>query len=228
MEKDRLSRKLAVILHADVVGSTTLVQQDEVLAHKRIQSTFQRFSETIKAYGGITHELRGDALVAEFERASDAVVAALAFQIKNIEFNKTLNDEIRPKMRIGISLGEVVIADNTITGAGVVLAQRLEQLAESGSVVVQGSVSETVPTRLPFEFKNLGEQSLKGFEQSVRVYEASLQPGAKLPPPEIESSEKAGEEKSSVSSDDGPLVEINDKPSIAVLPFDNMSGDSAQ
>ena len=75
-----LPRKLAVILHADVVGSTTLVQLNETLAHERIQASFQRFSRTIKNHGGIAHELRGDALVAEFERASDAVTAALSYQ----------------------------------------------------------------------------------------------------------------------------------------------------
>ena len=74
------TRKLAVILHADVVGSTRLVQQNETLAHARIQDAFRRFSSTIEAYNGVTHELRGDALVAEFARASDAVAAGLAFQ----------------------------------------------------------------------------------------------------------------------------------------------------
>ncbi len=100
-----LSRKLAVILHADVIGSTALVQQNETLAHERIQASFQRFSETIKDYGGMAHELRGDALVAEFERASDAVAAALANQAADAEYNTTLDDDIRPQMRIGISLG---------------------------------------------------------------------------------------------------------------------------
>ena len=79
MEK-RPQRQLAVILHADVVGSTTLVQRDETLAHERIQDVFRRFSLTIEAYDGVAHELRGDALVAELKRASDAVSAALAFQ----------------------------------------------------------------------------------------------------------------------------------------------------
>jgi adenylate cyclase len=147
MKKDHLTRKLAVILHADVVSSTLLVQQNETLAHERIQAAFHHFSETIKTYGGLTRELRGDALVAEFGRASDAVPAALAFQVLNEEFNSKLDDNIRPQLRIGISLGEVIIADNTITGTGVVLAQRLEQLADPGGVVVQGSVSETVPAR---------------------------------------------------------------------------------
>ena len=151
MEKDQLSRKLAVILHADVVGSTTLVQQNETIAHARIQAAFHAFSETVGAYGGTTHELRGDALVAEFERASDALAAALCYQAANTEFNTTLDDNIRPQMRIGISLGEVVIADHTITGAGVVLAQRLEQLAESGGVCIHGAAYETVPQRPPFQ-----------------------------------------------------------------------------
>ena len=87
MANDHLYRKLAVILHADVVGSTTLVQQNETLAHERIQATFHKFSETIKSYGGMTRELRGDALVAEFDRASDAISAALAYQVSNRENN---------------------------------------------------------------------------------------------------------------------------------------------
>jgi class 3 adenylate cyclase len=171
---DTPSRKLAVILHADVVGSTILVQRDELLAHERILDAFQRLSTTTSSYGGNAHEIRGDALVAEFSRASDAVCAALVFQADNIDHNAALGDEIRPEVRIGISLGEVVVADGTVTGAGVVLAQRLEQLAEPGGVVVQGSVSETVPTRMPFAFESLGEQTLKGFDQPVRCSSSDL------------------------------------------------------
>ena len=141
MEK-RQRRKLAVILHADVVGSTILVQRDETLAHDRMQESFRRFSETIHAYGGSTHELRGDALVAEFDRASDAVCAALAFQADNAQLNDGLDDDVRPELRVGISMGEMVIADRTVTGPGVVLAQRLEQLAEPGGVVVQGRLTK--------------------------------------------------------------------------------------
>ena len=219
MAKDHLSRKLAVILHADVVGSTSLVQKNEALAHERIQATFHQFSETISSYGGVTHELRGDALVAEFDRASDAVAAALAFQILNGELNSTIDDDIQPRLRIGISLGEVIIADNTITGAGVVLAQRLEQLAEPGGVVVQGAISETVPTRMPFEFQSLGEQVLKGFDQPVRAFAGRLRPGNELPTPEADTTPKTA-----ISTD----LPVLDKPSIAVLPFTNMSGDPEQ
>ena len=219
MKKDPLSRKLAVILHADVVGSTMLVQKNEILAHERMQAVFQQFSDTITAYGGIAHELRGDALVAEFDRASDAVVASLAFQILNGALNAALADDIRPALRIGISLGEVVIADGTITGAGVVLAQRLEQLAESGGVVVQGSVSETVPTRMPFDFESLGEQMLKGFDQPVRAFAVRLRQGQELPAPEVAVVPRNTGSESH---------QVPDKPSIAVLPFTNMSNDPDQ
>ena len=221
----RPSRKLAVILHADVVGSTVLVQRDESVAHERIQDSFRRFSETIKAYGGTTQEIRGDALVAEFARASDAVIAAVAFQIANTESNARLEDDIQPQMRIGTSLGEVIIADNTVTGAGVVLAQRLEQLAEPGGVVVQGSVSETVPVRLPFEFGSLGEQSLKGFDQPTRAFVVKLKSGEHVP--DSESNAVTPEIGADTAYERAPL-ELPDKPSIAVLPFTNMSAESEQ
>ncbi len=217
MAKDHLSRKLVVILHADVVGSTSLVQQNETLAHERIQAVFNNFSETITAYGGVAREIRGDALVAEFNRASDAVAAAIAFQAVNGELNLTLDDDIQPQLRMGISLGEVVIADNTITGTGVVLAQRLEQLSDPGCVVVQGSVAETVPDRLPFDFESLGEQELKGFSQPVRAFAARLRAGEVIPNPEQRISQDADDSR-----------QFLDKPSIAVLPFTNLSGDSEQ
>jgi len=225
MEKDRLSLQLAVILHADVVGSTALVQKNEALAHERIQAVFHQFSETIKSYGGKTREIRGDALVAEFSRASDSVSAALTFQVLNEECNSALGGDIQPQLRIGISLGEVIIADNTITGAGVILAQRLEQLAEPGGVVVQGSVSETVPTRLPFEFESLGEQALKGFDHPVRGFLVKLKPGEQIPNPE--SNAVTREIGVDIDHQRAPL-ELPDKPSIAVLPFTNMSDDSEQ
>lgn len=221
----RPSRKLAVILHADVVGSTQLVQRDELAAHERIQDSFRRFSRTIQAYSGITHEIRGDALVAEFPRASDAVIAAIAFQISNTCYNAKLEDDIQPQLRIGISLGEVIVADSTVTGAGIVLAQRLEQLASPGGVVVQGSVSETVPTRLPFAFDPLGEQTLKGFDQPVRAFTVLLKPGERIPSPESgvmvpDSAAKEVRERLA--------LDLPDRPSIVVLPFTNMSSDLEQ
>ena len=183
-ESGRLSRKLVVILHADVVGSTDLVRRNETVAHERIQDAFHRLSATVEAYGGLPHEIRGDALVAEFDRASDAVCAALAFQARNTQFNTTIYDDIQAQLRIGVALGEVIIDDHTITGEGVVLAQRLEQLASAGSVCIQGSVYEAVPARLPFEYENLGEQEVKGFVEPVRAYAVTPKFGENIPAPE--------------------------------------------
>jgi adenylate cyclase len=238
MEKDQLSRKLAVILHADVVGSTALVQKNETLAHQRIQTSFNKLSETIESYGGLTREIRGDALVAEFSRASDAVIAAIAFQGLNEASNASIDADFKARLRIGISMGEVIIADKTITGTGVVLAQRLEQLADSGGVVVQGSVSETVPTRMPFEFESLGEQLVKGFDQPVRAFSVSLKGGNVLPPPETGNASPADEHidiqapvklsRDLYESLIGGKFELPNKPSIAILPFKNMSGDADQ
>lgn len=250
--------KLAVILHADVVGSTALVQKDERLAHDRIQDVFRRFSEIITVYGGATHELRGDALLAEFNRASDAISAALAFQANNAEHNAALGDEIRPVVRVGISLGEVVIADGTLTGPDVVLAQRLEQLADPGGVCVSQAVSQSTPRRLPFEYDDLGDQEVKGFAEPVHVCGVALRKGEEIPAPEPESSESSIEAsivrrrnrrvlatvvvvlialggglvwwQQSKPEFAPALAEemafpLPDKPSIAVLPFNNYSDD---
>lgn len=176
--------KLAVILHADVIGSTTLVQRNETIAHDRIQDAFRRLSKKITDYGGITHELRGDALLAEFKRASDAVSAALSFQAENIELNLTLDDDIRPELRIGISLGEVVIADDTLTGPDVVLAQRIEQLAHPNGICISAAIQQAVPNRLPFDYEDLGEQKVKGFDEPLRAYTLTLRSGEELPVPE--------------------------------------------
>jgi TolB-like protein/cytochrome c-type biogenesis protein CcmH/NrfG len=203
------STKLAVLLHADVIGSTALVQVDETLAHARFQDVFRRFSETIAGHGGTTHEIRGDALVAEFSRASDALAAAVTFQAANGEYIDGLGDEIRPQLRIGVAMGEVVIADSTVTGGGIVLAP-------PGGICIQGAAYETLPKRLPFEYENLGEQQLKGFDEPVRVYTVRAR----------------GEASSSASAvNDVPApreLELPSKPSIAVLPFNNMSNDSEQ
>jgi class 3 adenylate cyclase len=184
MEDYRRFSKLAVILHADIAGSTAMVQQNEVVAHERIKSSFRRFSDVITSYQGSVRELRGDALVARFNRASDAVAAALVFQENQRQYIDQLDDDIRPELRIGIALGEVIIDDHTVTGAGVVLAQRVEQLSVTGGICVTAAVHETLPKRMPFDREDLGYQGLKGFEETVRVYSVTIRPGEVIPPPD--------------------------------------------
>ena len=253
MANNKDAHRLAVILHADVVGSTKLVQRDERRAHERITDTFRRFSSTIQEYGGEVHEIRGDALLAEFARTSDAVCAALAFQQQNSAHNQMLDDDIIPDVRIGIALGEVVIADNTVTGAGVVLAQRIEQLCEPGGVYITEAIREALPSRLPLDNENLGKHDLKGFEKSVRVYAVRLQADTEVPPPEPQQATKRRQTplvaaavavlvviavalvwlkpwqpETALASVERMAFPLPEKPSIVVLPFDNLSGDSEQ
>jgi adenylate cyclase len=256
MAKDRLSGKLAVILHADVAGSTQLVQQDEHLAHERIQDSFRRFSDIIEKYLGRVLELRGDALLAEFDRPSDAVSAALSFQADQAHHNSQIKDDLRPTVRVGIAMGEVIVADSTVTGAGVVLAQRVEQLADPGGLCITEALHEAIPKRMPFDLENLGEQALKGFDDPVRVYRVKLRPGESIPSPQESSQPKAPLKtqrlivaviaillvagggtaywlesrmpQADTASLERMVFPLPDEPSIAVLPFDNLSGDPEQ
>jgi len=256
MTEDRLPSRSAFILHADVAGSTALVQRDEQLTHNRIQEAFRHLSHSVEKYAGKVLEIRGDALLAEFERASDAVAAALAFQVEHSHRLSQIKDDLKPVIRVGVAMGEVVIADDTVTGAGVVLAQRVEQLAVPGGLCITEALHEALPRRLPFELENMGEQVLKGFDDPVRVYRVELRPGASLPPPQQKSPRRvttkpwglmvviAGvvsliawgiiylpiysvPEEQSASLEPVALAPP-DKPSIAVLPFTNLSGDEAQ
>jgi adenylate cyclase len=259
MAADRQAEKFAVILHADVADSTRLVQQDEHLTHNRIRDAFGRLGECIAKHNGNVLELRGDAILAEFERPSDAVTASITFQSANVEYMEGLGDNIKPHVRIGIAVGEVIVGDNTATGAGVVLAQRVEQLAEIDGLCITSAIHEAIPRRIPFDYESLGEHTLKGFDDPVRVFrvkpsngDSATQTSSRQYPPQRKISRKLfasvavlllgvaaaltlalqnGEqtepgEKSAAG--EAPLLPSTDKPSVAVLPFVNISSDAEQ
>jgi len=250
---EQQSRKLAVILHADVVGSTSLVRRNETLAHERIHNALRLLSECVVHDGGVAHEVRGDALVAEFSRASDAVCASLRFQQANAKQNSKLADGVVPEIRVGIALGEEIFADDTVTGSGVVLAQRVEQLSEPGGVCITAAIHEAIPPRLPFVQENLGVKEVKGFEEPIQVYRVVLKPGEVVPEAEAGISGgstpktryavvsaaglalvvagvaalwlKPGSQQPRPAPVERSAFPLPNKPSIAVLPFTSRSAD---
>lgn len=190
------------------------MEQDEDLTHRRVNEAFDLLDETVNRYGGLVAEKRGDALLAEFAQPSDALGAALCFQNDADKVFATVEDDIRPQMRIGINLGEVIADRGTLWGPGVNLAQRVEQLAPAGGVAVSDTVFNAVSKSLPIDYTDMGPQQVK--EALIHIYIASLRQG--------ESIEPVIHERQSVTK--GRRVE--DKPSIAVLPFATMSNDAEQ
>ena len=178
------SRSRAVLLHAEVSESATLAQLNDQLARDRITYTFNRLSEVIGRYGGEAKKPREDTLIAEFDRASDAVCSALDYQERHTKFLKQLGDEIRPALRIGVSLGEVEFTDNTVTGEHFVRAQRIEHLAEPGGLCITAAIHDALPKHMPFNQVSLGEQEVAGFDEAVRVYRVELKQGESIPSPE--------------------------------------------
>ena len=174
--------QFTVLLHAYIVGPTRIVQTDEHAAHTSFQKLFTSFGEEIRKFGGSVLELRGDALVARFPRPSDALNASLYFLKLHQENQYLTHNEL--SVRVGIALGEIIVADNTVTGAGVLLAQRLEQLAAPNGVCISFAIREALPTRLPVNYESLGVKQLKGFDELVEVISVSLTEDADAPVPE--------------------------------------------
>jgi adenylate cyclase len=205
-------RRLAAILAADVVGYTRLVRADEegtIAALKALRSDL--IDPRIAAHNGRIVKLMGDGMLAEFASVVDAVRAAAEVQQAVARRNAELPEEQRIVFRVGINLGDVVIDGDDIHGDGVNVAARLEALAEPGGMCVSGKVYEEVRDRIEIAFEDLGEQSVKNIDRPVRVWRWVAK-----------ASTAAG---NLVAREVPPLP---DKPSIAVLPFDNMSGDPEQ
>lgn len=170
---DRSGIREAAILHIDIVGSTRLVDRDLELAHRRIRQLYARLCRISGYYHGLVRELRGDAAVVEFTCAGNAIRAALAIQATNGLLNKSRIGKINPDIRSGISFGSIISEDRMITGLPVIRAQRIEQLAEPGTVLFDQSVYERIGESSDFEISEVGMHGLKGFDECVGIYRAS-------------------------------------------------------
>jgi len=201
-----LERRLAAILAADLAGYTALMGADEAGTLRRLTQLRREFLQPlINEHRGRIVKLMGDGLLVEFASVVDAVACALAWQMGVADREGDL------RFRIGINLGDVIVEDGDIHGDGVNIAARLEGLSEPGGICLSGDAYRQARGKVEAEFEDLGEQSLKNVVEPVSVYRLASE-SAGLPP-------------------SAPLrnhLADPDKPSIAVLPFTNMSGDPDQ
>jgi TolB-like protein len=207
-----VERRLAAILAADVVGYTRLMGADEAGTLQRLTELRQQVLEPLIAeHRGRVVKLMGDGLLVEFASVVDALSCAVAWQNGVSEREVTGDGDKQLQFRIGINIGDVIVEGDDIHGDGVNIAARLEGQAEPGGVCLSGDAYRHAKGKVEAEFEDMGEQDLKNVAEPVRVYRIA--------------GDRSG--VGAVSPAREPLA-LPDKPSIAVLPFTNMSGDSEQ
>ena len=208
-------RRLAAILAADVVGYSRLIGMDEEGTLNRLRSIRADIIDPkITQNRGRIVKTTGDGLLVEFSSVVDALRCATEWQHAMGEHSAAAPDDDRIEFRIGVHQGDILVEDDDIFGDGVNVAARLEGLAEPGGVCVSARVQEDVVGRLDLTFDDIGEQSLKNIARPVRAYRVRLAATENTP--------------KEAQTGSGQALPLPDKPSIAVLPFQNMSGDPEQ
>jgi adenylate cyclase len=210
MAKKGGERRLAAILSADIVGYSRLIGLDEEGTLARVNAHRREFLEpTVAEYRGRIVKRTGDGALIEFISAVDAARCAIQVQRGMTQRNAGVSDNQRIQLRIGIHLGDVIVEEGDIFGDGVNIAARLEGIAPSGGISISDDVYRQVRDKVDVQFQDIGEQKLKNILRPIRVYQYPSDAIAAV---------------NAMSSD----FALPDKPSIAVLPFQNMSGDPEQ
>jgi adenylate cyclase len=222
---ERIERRLAAILAADVAGYSRLMGRDEAGTLARLR-TYRRelVDPRVAEHKGRIVKTTGDGMLIEFPSVVEAVACAVGVQQAMAAANAATPADHRIEFRIGINVGDVIVEDDDIHGDGVNVAARLEGVAEPGGICVSAMVRDQVEGRLDCAFEDIGEPELKNIARKVRVYR--VRPGRPLPDPPPQAGE--GSARSARVGAVTPPLPLPDKPSIAVLPFQNMSGDPEQ
>ncbi len=165
-----LTRKLAAILYADVAGYSRLTGEDEDGTHRLLSGRLDLVADAIATHGGRVVHYAGDAVLADFPTASDALRCAVDAQTRLAARDTALPEERQLRFRMGVNMGEVIVDRDDIYGDGVNVAARLESLADPGGVCISGTVYDAVGNKLPFGYEFMGEQQVKNIERPVRAY----------------------------------------------------------
>ena len=207
-------RRLAAIVSADVVGYSRLMGADEAGTHARLQARFADLVlPRINRHRGRLVKLMGDGLLAEFPSVIDAVDWAVTIQTEVAQLNETEHDAARIEYRVGVNLGDVIVDGDDIFGDGVNVAARLQEIAEPGGVAISDIVQGQIRNRLDADFSDGGNVEMKNIAQPVHVWRWPA-----------ETTHAAADS----ADEDRTILPLPDKPSIAILPFNNMSGDAEQ
>lgn len=248
-----MERRLAAILAADVVGYSALMEHDEAGTFERLKARRRElFEPEVERHHGRIFKLMGDGLLAEFGSVVEAVECAVAMQRGLAERNASVNEAERIDVRIGVNLGEVIVEGNDRYGEGVNIAARLEQLAKPGDVYVSGKVAKEVEKKLAFGFEPMGVQKVKNLTEPIAVYRVKLEgaassglgrPGLWRPDRQrgslhhrllvgavvlVMAVAGIGLWFKPLGPAFKPNLPLPDKPSVAVLPFTNMSANPEQ
>jgi adenylate cyclase len=248
MDERPAERRLAAILSADVEGYSRLMGDDELATVRAITEYREVMGSTVTRHGGRVVDTPGDNVLAEFASVVDAVQCAVNVQRALQSRNAELPPPRRMRFRIGINLGDVIVQGERLYGDGVNIAARLEGLAEGGDICISGTAYDQIEGKLPFAFEFSGEHTVKNIARPVRVYRLRLEPRSS---PTTSSIPGAVDRRSlirlgimaaivtllavggwagwrSLSPRESAGLPLPDKPSVAVLPFTNLSQDPTQ